>query len=112
MAIKKANVIPGTFIGTAISIPYTVPPRQKADIVKFTLVNTSVNAEMVNVYIVRAGGTPSAVNQKAMNLNLESGRMYELGAARGFLNAGDMIQCNATTDNVVSLTVDANIITE
>lgn len=114
MTIKKANVVPGMFFGAspAFTVFYIAQIRQKADVVKFTMVNTDVGPQMVSVYIVRSGGSPSAVNQKAMNLNLESGRVYELGSGRGLLNAGDSIQGNATTAGVVTLTVDANIITE
>lgn len=114
MAIKKANVVPGTFFGASPAFTnfYTVPVRQKADVVKFTIVNTDSGPQMVNVYIVRSGDSPTSVNQKAMNLNLESGRIYELGSGRGLLNAGDSIQGNATTGGVVALTADANIITE
>lgn len=111
MAIQKANIIPGTFLTTSLSTLYTAPTNVRADVTKFTLFNSSAGAVLVNIYIVRSGGTASGVNQKAMNLNISSGQSIELGAARGFMEPGDFIQGNDDTGGAVAVTADANLIT-
>lgn len=111
MAIQKANIIPGTYLTTSLATLYTAPTNVRADVTKFTLFNSSVGAVLVNIYVVRSGGTASGVNQKAMDLNIASGQSVELGSARGFLDPGDFIQGDADTATAVAITADANLIT-
>lgn len=111
MAIQKANIVPGTYLTTSTAELYAAPTNVRADVTKFTLFNSSGGAVLVNLYVVRSGGSASGVNQKAMNLNIASGQSIEVGAMRGFLDPGDTLQGNADTASAVAVTADANLIT-
>lgn len=111
MAVKQKNIIPEQFIPTSVTALYTVPSNVDAQVIKCTLTNSSAGAVVVNLYVVRSGQTPVAMNNKVMNLRMASGQIYEAGAVRGLLDTGDALYALADTASAVNITADANIIT-
>lgn len=72
-----------------------------------TITDESINRTAVDIYLVRAGVSPSAINQIVSNLTIPAGETVFFSDEKIILDAGDEIHVKADDANLITVTVSS-----
>jgi hypothetical protein len=71
------------------------------------ITDESVDRTAVDIYLVRAGVSPSAINQIVSNLTIPAGETVFFSDEKIILDAGDEIHVKADDANLITVTVSS-----
>ncbi len=103
MSLSPAVLYPGGQLGTGASTLYTSPVNAKTLITAGTFTNIDAVSRLLTVYLVRAGGSPSAANTLIDGLALASGQAYIASELeQQVLGPGDFIAALADASSAIT----------